>query len=92
MRDERDRAHGSKTRHVPISVGIALRSLLLRVAYDWGSLLGYALIFPSSYSAVIWPPNTILLVALFLPLPRRGASPTSHRWSGPGPPNPRQEG
>ena len=70
MRDERDGAHGSKTRHVPPSVGLALRSLLLCVAYYCGSVLGYALIFPSSYFSVIWPPNTILLVALLLSPPR----------------------
>jgi PAS domain S-box-containing protein len=44
----------------------ALRVALVCIAYYLGSLLGHALIFPSSYISVIWPPNTILLVALLL--------------------------
>jgi PAS domain S-box-containing protein len=51
--------------HHPL-VGLALRAALLCIAYYLCSLLGYALIFPSSYISIIWPPNTILLVALLL--------------------------
>ncbi len=47
-----------------------MRGLLVCIAYYFGSWLGYALIFPSSYISIIWPPNTILLVALLLS-PRR---------------------
>jgi PAS domain S-box-containing protein len=49
---------------------VAVRVGLVCLAYYLGSLLGYALIFPSSYISIIWPPNTILLVALLL-APRR---------------------
>jgi two-component system, LuxR family, sensor kinase FixL len=47
-------------------IGLALRGLLLGTAYYFGSLLGHALIFPSSYISIIWPPNAISLVALLL--------------------------
>ena len=51
-------------------VGLAVRSLLVCAGYYFGTLLGYAFIFPSSYISIVWPPNTILLVALLLS-PRR---------------------
>jgi PAS domain S-box-containing protein len=60
---------GSRTRRVRSYAGLALRSLLVCVAYYFGSLLGYALLFPSSYISVIWPPNTVLLVTLLLSQP-----------------------
>jgi len=68
---ERGLAQALKTRPVQPYAGLALRSLLVCVAYYFGSLLGYTLIFPSSYISVIWPPNTILLVALLLSPPRQ---------------------
>lgn len=37
--------------------GLAMRALLFCAAYYFGTLLGYALIFPSSYISVLWPPN-----------------------------------
>jgi PAS domain S-box-containing protein len=49
---------------------LLLRALALCVAYYLGSLLGYALLFPSSYISVIWLPNTILLAAMLLSPPR----------------------
>jgi len=60
---------GSRTQRVPSYASLALRSLLVCTAYYFGSLLGYALLFPSSYISVIWPPNTVLLVALLLAPP-----------------------
>ena len=60
---------GSMTRRVRSYASLALRGLLVSVAYYFGSLLGYALLFPSSYISVIWPPNTVLLVALLLSSP-----------------------
>src|SRR5262245_56423845 len=56
-----------------VCVGLALRGSLVCAAYYFGSLLGYALIFPSSYISIMWPPNTVLLVALLL----------SPRWQWP---------
>jgi PAS domain S-box-containing protein len=50
---------------------LALHGSLLCAAYYLGTVVGYALIFPSSYFSVVWPPNTILLVALLLSPPRR---------------------
>jgi len=46
--------------------GLALRGLVVCAAYYLGSWLGYALIVPASYISIIWPPNTVLLVALLL--------------------------
>jgi integral membrane sensor domain MASE1 len=57
------------TRRVRSYACLALRSMLACAAYYFGSLLGYALLFPSSYFSVIWPPNTVLLVALLLSPP-----------------------
>ncbi len=51
-------------------LGLAVLSLLVCAGYYLGTLLGYAFIFPSSYISIVWPPNTILLVALLLS-PRR---------------------
>ena len=51
-------------------LGLAVLSLLVCAGYYLGTLLGYAFIFPSSYISIVWPPNTILLVALLL-APRR---------------------
>jgi PAS domain S-box-containing protein len=45
---------------------LVIRLLLVGAAYYFGSWLGYALIFPSSYISIMWPPNTVLLVALLL--------------------------
>src|SRR5262245_40604875 len=64
------KADGPEVRWARPRVGLALRSLLVCIAYYFGTLLGYSLIFPSSYISIIWPPNTILLVALLLS-PRR---------------------
>jgi PAS domain S-box-containing protein len=50
-------------------LGLAWRYVLVGVAYYLGSVLGYALLFPSSFFAVMWPPNTVLLVALLLSAP-----------------------
>src|SRR5262245_9607986 len=66
-------ADDPKARWSQLCVGVALRGLLVGAAYYFGSLLGYALIFPSSYISIIWPPNVILLVALLL----------SPRWQWP---------
>jgi PAS domain S-box-containing protein len=52
---------------------LTLRALVLCVAYYLGTLLGYALLFPSSYVSVIWLPNTFLLAALLLSPPRHWA-------------------
>ena len=57
------------TRRVRSYASLALRGLLVCVAYYFASLLGYALLFPSSYISVIWPPNAVLLVALLLSSP-----------------------
>jgi PAS domain S-box-containing protein len=46
-----------------------LRAVIVAVAYYIALLLGQALVFPSSFLSIIWPPNTILLAALLL-LPR----------------------
>lgn len=43
-----------------------MRGVLVCTAYYFGTLLGYALIFPSSYISIMWPPNAVLLVALLL--------------------------
>ena len=48
-----------------------LLSVTLCLAYYLGSMLGYALLFPSSYISVIWPPNTVLVAALLLSPSRR---------------------
>jgi two-component system, LuxR family, sensor kinase FixL len=45
-------------------------SLLVALAYYFGCLTGFALRFPSSGIAYIWPPNAILLVAFLLLKPR----------------------
>jgi PAS domain S-box-containing protein len=42
------------------------RGVFVCAAYYLGSLLGYALLYPSSQISVVWPPNTVLLVALLL--------------------------
>ena len=47
-------------------IGLAGRAVFVCVAYYLGSRLGFALIFPSSYISIAWPPNTVLLVALLL--------------------------
>jgi len=54
-------------------LGLVPRILLLGVAYYLSSRLGRALLFPGSYLSVVWPPNTVLLVALLLSPPRRWA-------------------
>jgi PAS domain S-box-containing protein len=59
-------ADNLKPRWAPLYVRVALRGLLVGAAYYFGSLLGYALIFPSSYISIMWPPNAVLLVALLL--------------------------
>lgn len=51
-------------------LGLLARVLGVGVAYYLATLLGKALIFPSSYISIIWPPNTILLLALLLAPPR----------------------
>jgi two-component system, LuxR family, sensor kinase FixL len=68
--DASDFVHGPKTPRSEPRIGLALRGLLVCAAYYFGSLLGFALLFPSSSISIIWPPNTILLVALLLS-PRR---------------------
>src|SRR5262245_17360482 len=54
----------------PQLTGLAIRSVIVCVDYYFGTLLGYALIFPSSSISIVWPPNEVLLVALLLS-PRR---------------------
>src|SRR5262245_36128635 len=66
-------ADDPKTRWSQLGVGLALRGLLVSAASYFGSWLGYALLLPSSYISIIWPPNAILLVALLL----------SPRWQWP---------
>jgi integral membrane sensor domain MASE1 len=68
--DASDVVHGPKAPRSEPRIGLALRGLLVCAAYYSGSLLGFALLFPSSSISIIWPPNTILLVALLLS-PRR---------------------
>lgn len=51
-------------------VAFLVRLLALGAAYYLSTLLGYALSYPSSYISILWPPNTILLVALLLSPPR----------------------
>ncbi len=63
---EVDAAGAAKPRGSQRHVDLALRALLVCAAYYAGSWFGYALIFPSSYISIIWPPNTVLLVALLL--------------------------
>jgi PAS domain S-box-containing protein len=50
---------------------LALRGLLVCVAYYLSSVLGHALIAPSSSFSVLWLPNTVLLTALLLSPPRQ---------------------
>jgi PAS domain S-box-containing protein len=71
--DEGDAADGPKRRGPPPYVGLALSGLIVCAAYYFGTLLGYALIVPGSYISILWPPNTVLLVALLL----------SPRWQWP---------
>src|SRR5262245_46630215 len=71
--DENGAADDPRARWSQLGVGLALRGLLVGAAYYLGSLLGYALIFPSSYISIMWPPNAVLLVALLL----------SPRWQWP---------
>ncbi len=51
-------------------LGLALTAIASCAAYYFGSLIGLALLFPSSYFSVIWPANAILLAALLLYPPR----------------------
>jgi PAS domain S-box-containing protein len=64
---------GTQPRRSQPRVGLVIRGLLLCAGYYFGSWLGYALIFPTSYISIMWPPNTVLLVALLL----------SPRWQWP---------
>src|SRR5262245_35119951 len=52
-------------------LGLALQTALLCAAYYLGTAAGYALILPESHISVVWPPNTVLLVAFLLSPPRR---------------------
>lgn len=51
-------------------IALLARSLVVAVAYYLGVLLGYAFIHPSSYISILWPPNTVLVLALLLWPPR----------------------
>ena len=61
----------SQSEQAPSRAAVLVRAAVLCVAYFAGSMLGYLFTFPSSYISVMWPPNTVLLVALLL-------SPTRH--------------
>ena len=50
--------------------GLAVTSAAVCAAYYLASVLGYRILFPSSPFSIVWPPNTVLLVALLLS-PRR---------------------
>jgi integral membrane sensor domain MASE1 len=71
--DEVGEADGLQPRRSHLYIRLALHGLLVCAGYYFGTLLGYALIFPSSYIAIMWPPNAVLLVALLL----------SPRWQWP---------
>ena len=47
-----------------------MTSAAVCAAYYLASVLGYRILFPSSPFSIVWPPNTVLLVALLLS-PRR---------------------
>jgi PAS domain S-box-containing protein len=64
--DERGAAAGPRAGRSKRGIDFAVRGLAVCFAYYFGSLLGYALIVPSSYVSIVWPPSTILLVALLL--------------------------
>jgi PAS domain S-box-containing protein len=64
--EERGVADDPKGRGSEARLGLGLRALLVGAAYYFGSLLGFGLLFPSSGISIIWPPNTVLLVALLL--------------------------
>jgi PAS domain S-box-containing protein len=64
--DRREAVGEPTARGFHLRVGVVVRGALLCAAYYAGCFLGYALIFPSSYVSIVWPPNTILLVALLL--------------------------
>jgi PAS domain S-box-containing protein len=64
--EERGVTDDPKGRGSEARLGLGLRSLLVGAAYYFGSLLGFALLFPSSSISIIWPPNTVLLVGLLL--------------------------
>ena len=49
----------------------ALAALLVGVSYYLGSEVGFAIRFPSIPTAIIWPPNSILMAALLLAPARR---------------------
>ncbi|HEY6188773.1 MAG TPA: PAS domain S-box protein [Pyrinomonadaceae bacterium] len=49
----------------------ALAALLVGASYYLGSEVGFAIKFPSIPTAIIWPPNSILMAALLLAPPRR---------------------
>lgn len=66
MLDESGATNGLTPRGSHPRIGLVLRGLLVCAAYYFGTLLGYALIFPSSYISIMWPSNTVLLVALLL--------------------------
>lgn len=51
-------------------LGLLVCVLGLGVAYYLATLLGKALTSPVSYISIIWPPNTVLLLALLLMPPR----------------------
>jgi PAS domain S-box-containing protein len=59
-------ADDPKGRGSEARLGLGLRALLVGAAYYFGSLLGFALLVPASGISIIWPPNTVLLVALLL--------------------------
>ena len=50
--------------------GFGVAAIALWAACYFGSVIGLALLFPSSYFSVIWPANAILLAALMLYPPR----------------------
>jgi integral membrane sensor domain MASE1 len=66
LSDQRCTANAPAVHPKHYKLGMAFRYLLVCVAYYLGSMLGYALIFPSSYISIMWPPNTVLLVAMLL--------------------------
>jgi len=51
-------------------MSVFVRCAVLCIAYAAGSAWGHALVLPGSYVSILWPPNTILLVALLVAPPR----------------------
>lgn len=64
-----DVEQGARARRLPGST--AATALVVSAAYLVGARIGFALVFPPSTPSVLWPPNSILTVALLLTPVRR---------------------